>query len=327
MPGPRWTPTCGCQDILTDGFLRCPDCGAPRRFYGHSFSMIERMGRYQHIFGVAPVGPHRSLTDELLAPLRSRCGRCRGEGFQSWGEKRWSYCWACEADGGFWTRSPATLRAVRQKVVDRFPSWTQPDFPRKGWARERGIERLPPPARDQISREERTRAQTGRAHPSRVLVHGPDPLGESVVFASLEWAWGASRVHEALRASESWGEFRGRVERRTRKDFFRSIGREGVRRPDEAPFDPAELGLAPDAPPPPWLQLRQVEFLPVWFLDRFGRVERPAGEVPNGRPAEPGAAKRVWRFNPAQVDEMVETLRMRFRIVVDVEEAGGLTLW
>jgi hypothetical protein len=61
--------------------------------------MHEAMARYQTYTGLKPVGPHRSMTDELFwTGPRIRCEACNGKGLHDAGPT-WVECPACQGEG------------------------------------------------------------------------------------------------------------------------------------------------------------------------------------------------------------------------------------
>jgi hypothetical protein len=84
--------------------------------------MHEAMARYQYVYGMKPIGPHRKEADRILGGLRKRCDSCAGAGLV-WpeGERSCRVCVACEGTGGFWSCSPAELEAAREEVLALHP--------------------------------------------------------------------------------------------------------------------------------------------------------------------------------------------------------------
>lgn len=84
--------------------------------------MHEQMGRYQFVYGLKPIGPHRRMADEKLSSLRRRCEMCFGRGIvDSDGSATWSRCSSCDTRGAFWTCSSEELETARVAVLQAFP--------------------------------------------------------------------------------------------------------------------------------------------------------------------------------------------------------------
>jgi hypothetical protein len=83
--------------------------------------MHEAMSRYQHVYGLRPIGPHRHFADRVLGRLRRLCHRCRRRGVITMDENQWLACSDCGGTGGIWARPPDEVEAARRRVLERFP--------------------------------------------------------------------------------------------------------------------------------------------------------------------------------------------------------------
>jgi hypothetical protein len=84
--------------------------------------MHENIARYQYVYGLKPIGPHRRDADRIMGALRATCPTCEGGGIL-WPEdgRAWRVCLACEGTGGFWTCSPEREEAARRWVRSLHP--------------------------------------------------------------------------------------------------------------------------------------------------------------------------------------------------------------
>ena len=131
MAAPCYTLTCihGVPGSWTTS-SRCTQCGQPGQFAFWRLGMHQAMARYQYVYGLKPIGPHRKAADELLGGLRRTCPECNGEGVLSLdGPRRWKACPTCEATGGFWTCSDDERRVARERVLAEFPMPRPPTRP------------------------------------------------------------------------------------------------------------------------------------------------------------------------------------------------------
>jgi len=84
--------------------------------------MHERMARYQAVYGLKPIGPHRPMADKLLGGKRADCDECDRQGFVARDDGRgWLTCRACEGTGRTWACSPEEVKATRRTILERFP--------------------------------------------------------------------------------------------------------------------------------------------------------------------------------------------------------------
>ena len=121
MPHQFWRHTCGATQVLT-GTPVCRTCGIKGEFHGWRLGMHESMARYQYVYGLKPIGPHRQLADDLLGDLRVPCPRCHWDGIITVEEgTAWRICPECEGTGGFWNRPSDEVDAVRRQILREFP--------------------------------------------------------------------------------------------------------------------------------------------------------------------------------------------------------------
>ena len=119
MPQRIWRyPCCG----HAGGSPKCMSCGKPGQYDGWHFGMYESMGRYQNMYGLRPMGPHRPLADELFDNTSRACVTCKGRGLLTVSANdSWMLCPDCRGMGHVWTISPERIKALRQMVLDAFP--------------------------------------------------------------------------------------------------------------------------------------------------------------------------------------------------------------
>jgi hypothetical protein len=121
MPHPLWRHTCGGTHLLIRSPI-CSTCGNEGEFHGWRLSVHESMARYQYVYGLKPIGPHRQVADDLLFDLRAPCPRCLWDGIITVeGGGTWRMCPVCEGTGGFWTPPDEQVEAVRQEILKQFP--------------------------------------------------------------------------------------------------------------------------------------------------------------------------------------------------------------
>ena len=123
MPIPMYKPRCeheGNAELI--GLARCRECGQEHEFVGPRLTMHERMARYQAVYGLKPIGPHRPMADKLLGGKRADCDECDRQGFVARDDGRgWLTCRACEGTGRTWACSPEEVKATRRTILERFP--------------------------------------------------------------------------------------------------------------------------------------------------------------------------------------------------------------
>jgi len=80
------------------------------------------MARYQYVYALKPMGPHRPLADAVFSGMRETCSTCAGDGILTVdGGVRWRSCPACEGTGGRWTRPDEEVEAARRAVLECHP--------------------------------------------------------------------------------------------------------------------------------------------------------------------------------------------------------------
>jgi hypothetical protein len=101
---------------------RCGECGEAYVYDGWHLGMHEAMARYQAMYGLKPVGPHRELAHELLGPLSVRCDNCSGDSLiTNYDEDTWSLCPRCQGLGFVRIVPPKEIAAARERVLQSFP--------------------------------------------------------------------------------------------------------------------------------------------------------------------------------------------------------------
>ena len=116
MPYRLWRHVCQRPEVATAS-PDCQICGAHGVFAGWRLSTAEADRLYRYVYELPPTGPHRSLADRLLTPMRTPCIRCRGEGVLTVDVSSWSACPTCEGTGEIWNRSVEEVEAVRRQVL------------------------------------------------------------------------------------------------------------------------------------------------------------------------------------------------------------------
>jgi hypothetical protein len=126
MPQRMWDHSQCCGDFSA-GTPECRDGRKRGRYAGWRLATDERMARYQHVYGLKPIGPHRPLADELLTPLRATCPRCEYEGILNFYQGRlWLACPDCQGTGGSWVVPDGVVQATRATVLEAYPDASAP---------------------------------------------------------------------------------------------------------------------------------------------------------------------------------------------------------
>lgn len=95
-----------------------------------------------------------------------------------------------------------------------------------------------------------------------------------LVFATRDRARRVARMHEAIRNSETWADFRRAMPRREYSQVVRSFDDQGEPRPKGADaFSGAMIPGWTDGDFPPWLQLEMPGLIPTSLLERFGKQQ------------------------------------------------------
>lgn len=98
----------------------CEHCHALGMPAGWSYSAYERMGVYQQLYRLKPLGRHKRMADDLLEHLTGACEACHGEGLVD-AEFDWAYCNRCRGLGRFFTVSLTKVNEVRALVLAEYP--------------------------------------------------------------------------------------------------------------------------------------------------------------------------------------------------------------
>jgi len=116
-----------CCGVLSDWKPECEDGQLGGRPGEWRLTMYESMARYQYVYGLKPIGPHRQLADQLLSPLRTHCPRCDARGLLSFGDRDvCGICPVCEGTGGFWSEPDSVVDGLRATVLESFPEAAAP---------------------------------------------------------------------------------------------------------------------------------------------------------------------------------------------------------
>jgi len=130
MPQQMWRPTCQCNlGIHSMGSPNCRDCGQPGQYDGWHLGMHEAMAAYTKRTGMAPIGPHRRLTDELLAGRSVLCRTCDGRGvLNAEGGRTWKDCPDCQGLGCFFRGTMREFLEIRSRILEQFPKAAAASF-------------------------------------------------------------------------------------------------------------------------------------------------------------------------------------------------------
>ena len=109
---PCWRPT-----------VACPRCGTIGAYAGFRYSMFEAMANYQRTYGLAPMGPHKRLADDLLFSLLTRaCERCDGTGLKEIDRgKSCEKCSECHGTGRVLACEKSVFAAALREVIATYP--------------------------------------------------------------------------------------------------------------------------------------------------------------------------------------------------------------
>lgn len=130
MPQQMWRPTCQCNlGIHSMGSPNCRNCGQPGQYDGWHLGMYEAMAAYTKRTGMAPIGPHRRLTDELLAGRSVLCRTCDGRGvLDAEGGRTWKDCPSCQGLGCFFRGTMREFLEIRSRILEQFPKAASASF-------------------------------------------------------------------------------------------------------------------------------------------------------------------------------------------------------
>lgn len=91
--------------------------------------ICQAMARYQTLYGIKPVGPHRPLADSLLKDILCKCDACAGTGLNgAYGSLGYRICPVCHGLGDTYSITLDALQALRQQVLDRYPDAAPPNW-------------------------------------------------------------------------------------------------------------------------------------------------------------------------------------------------------
>ena len=122
MPYKGWKPTCSCRTSYSPTATVCPDCGQEAEYMGWQSNMYESMARYQTLYELKPIGPHRRFQDELFRSTTVACSACEGRGLLDRnGGADWESCRVCRGLGAVFYITPEEVRAIRDQVLEAFP--------------------------------------------------------------------------------------------------------------------------------------------------------------------------------------------------------------
>lgn len=121
MPHRVWSHECTVDgNGLTHGGPTCDRCGKEGRFEGWSYGMHEDMGRYQTLYRLKPIGPHRPMANELFRDLTVRCGRCHGRGLLDH-RGRCACCPDCKGLARHFTVPGEVVESIRAEILREHP--------------------------------------------------------------------------------------------------------------------------------------------------------------------------------------------------------------
>jgi hypothetical protein len=133
MPIAMWKHNCkNAGSLIRMGSSVCQTCGASGEFDGWHLSMHEAMARYQSRYGLKPIGPHRTMADNLFSAVTVTCNTCGGRGLRDldWGASC-EICGVCRGLGCLFSASVTDLIEIRLRVLEAFPdaaAASVPDF-------------------------------------------------------------------------------------------------------------------------------------------------------------------------------------------------------
>jgi diguanylate cyclase with GGDEF domain len=124
MPQKMWKHRCpkGGAGLSWSGSPGCSTCGGTGEYDGWHPGMHEAMARYQSMYRLKPIGPHRKMADELLGSISKKCEPCGGRGLRDTANGHsWQVCEACRGFGAFFTRPAHEIQALRRRVLAAYP--------------------------------------------------------------------------------------------------------------------------------------------------------------------------------------------------------------
>lgn len=100
MPWKMWQNSCCEPGVWHGSQKRCSCSSDVEQRSQWMLTTDERKLRYQLHCGLAPIGAHRKLADDLLAAATTSCSRCRGEGLLGSPDMvSWNVCPTCRGYG------------------------------------------------------------------------------------------------------------------------------------------------------------------------------------------------------------------------------------
>lgn len=143
-----------------------------------------------------------------------------------------------------------------------------------------------------------------------MLLYRVVPHNGGVVVATEARAHYIARLHNALRTSRTWAEFRAAVPKQEYSEILATLDRIGEPRPkDTDKFDAEQVPGRSDGDYPPWLQKEMSQLLPRSLLEKVGTPQQTAV---NGS---------YWHIPPEHIPEMIRRLT---ELGFQVTEAGPL---
>ena len=121
MPGKMWKHACRTGVVLQSSEI-CPVCGEVGQYDGWHYGMYEAMGRYQRLYRLKPIGPHRHLADQFFDDATFACPMCSGRGLVDvdTGEG-YAECSVCEGSGLLVRLSAEEFETRRRDVLSVYP--------------------------------------------------------------------------------------------------------------------------------------------------------------------------------------------------------------
>jgi len=126
------------------------------------------------------------------------------------------------------------------------------------------------------------------------------PHNGGAVFAKEDRVRLIARIHHALSAARTWGEFRQLMPMEEYRAIMRTYDEEEEPRPrPDEPFSADAVGGFSDGDYPPWLQQEMERVIPIDILERFGVRD---STFLNGN---------FWHIPEEQMEPMARALRER----------------
>src|SRR5438093_253023 len=121
MPSRMWKYLCSCSNGMASSPY-CERCGLEGTYAGWHYTMIEAMARYQKLYGLKPIGPHRDLTEHIFKGTMYECPKCLGRGLLDTSRSdQYTKCRECHGNGYRWRISAEDIQALRQQVLNAYP--------------------------------------------------------------------------------------------------------------------------------------------------------------------------------------------------------------